>query len=93
VGERTFNPVMASGMKVGLSCCFDKMPPESVAHLILNNRDKLDKFIVNSELASGDGYFTVPMVALALRRAKLPYQDIYKVVYENPKTFFNLPLD
>jgi predicted metal-dependent TIM-barrel fold hydrolase len=93
VGERTFDPVIASGAKVGLSCCFDKMPPESVANLILNNRDKLDKFIINSELASGDGYFTVPMVALALRRAKLPYQDIYKVVYENPKAFFNLPLD
>ena len=93
VGERTFDTVMGSGSKVGLSCCFDKMPPESVANLILNNRDKLDKFIVNSELASGDGYFTVPMVALALRRAKLPYQDIYNVVYENPKTFFNLPLD
>jgi predicted metal-dependent TIM-barrel fold hydrolase len=93
VGERTFDPVMASGAKVGLSCCFDKMPPESVANLILNNRDKLDSFIVNSELASGDGYFTVPMVALALRRAKLPYKDIYKVVYENPKAFFRLPLD
>ena len=76
-----------------MSCCFDKMPPESVADLILNNRDKLDQFIVNSELASGDGYFTVPMVALALRRAKLPHKDIYKVIYENPKTFFNLPLD
>jgi predicted metal-dependent TIM-barrel fold hydrolase len=69
------------------------MPPESVANLILNNRDKLDRFIVNSELASGDGYFTVPMVALALRRAKLPYKDIYKIVYENPKAVFNLPLD
>jgi predicted metal-dependent TIM-barrel fold hydrolase len=93
VGERTFDAVMASGAKVGLSCCFDKMPPESVANLILNNRDKLDKFIINSELASGDGYFTVPMVALALRRAKLPHKDIYKVIYENPKAFFNLPLD
>jgi predicted metal-dependent TIM-barrel fold hydrolase len=92
-GERTFDSVMASGAKVGLSCCFDKMPPESVANLILNNRDKLDKLIVNSELASGDGYFTVPMVALALRRAKLPYKDIQKVIYENPKAFFNLPLD
>jgi predicted metal-dependent TIM-barrel fold hydrolase len=93
VGERTFDAVMASGAKVGLSCCFDKMPPESVANLVLNNRDKLEKFIINSELASGDGYFTVPMVALALRRAKLPYKDIYKVVYENPKAFFKLPLD
>ena len=48
VGERSFDSVMASGAKVGLSCCFDKMPPESVANLILNNRGKLDKFIVNS---------------------------------------------
>ena len=92
-GERTFDSVIASGAKAGLSCCFDKMPPESVASLVLNNRDKLDRFIINSELASGDGYFTVPMVALALRRAKLPYKDIYKVVYENPKAFFKLPLD
>jgi len=92
-GESTFDFRMASGAKVGLSICFDKMPPESAANLILNNRDKLDKFIINSEVASGDGYFTVPMVALALRRAKLPYKDIYKVVYENPKAFFNLPLD
>jgi len=92
-GESTFDFRMASGAKVGLSICFDKMPPESAANLILNNRDKLDKFIINSEVASGDGYFTVPMVALALRRAKLPYEDIYKVVYENPKAFFNLPLD
>jgi len=92
-GESTFDFRMASGAKVGLSICFDKMPPESAANLILNNRDKLDKFIINSEVASGDGYFTVPMVALALRRAKLPYKDIYKVIYENPKAFFNLPLD
>jgi predicted metal-dependent TIM-barrel fold hydrolase len=92
-GESTFDFRMASGAKVGLSICFDKMPPESAANLILNNRDKLDKFIINSEVASGDGYFTVPMVALALRRAKLPYKDIHKVIYENPKAFFNLPLD
>lgn len=92
-GESTFDFRLASGAKVGLSICFDKMPPEAAANLILNHRDKLDKFIINSEVASGDGYFTVPMVALALRRAKLPYQDIYKVVYENPKDFFKLPLD
>jgi len=92
-GESTFDVRMASGAKVGLSVCFDKMPPEAAANLILNNRDKLDKFIINSEVASGDGYFTVPMVALALRRAKLPYKDIYKIIYENPKAFFNLPLD
>jgi uncharacterized protein len=92
-GESTFDFRMASGAKVGLSVCVDKMPPESAANLILNNRDKLDKFMINSEVASGDGYFTVPMVALALRRARLPYKDIHRVIYENPKAFFNLPLD
>jgi hypothetical protein len=66
-GERTFDLVVASGAKIGLSWCFDKMPPESAADLVLSNRDKQDQLIVNSELASGDGYFTVPMVALALR--------------------------
>jgi uncharacterized protein len=92
-GESTFDFRMASGAKVGLSICFDKMPPEAAANLIMANRDKLDKFIINSEVASGDGYFTVPMVALALRRAKLPYRDIYQVVYENPRAFFKLPLE
>jgi predicted metal-dependent TIM-barrel fold hydrolase len=81
---------MASGAKVGLSVCFDKMPPEPVANLISDHRDQLNKFIINSEVASGDGYFTVPMVALALKRLKLKYADIQQVVYENPRTFFNL---
>ncbi len=92
-GESTLAARMASGAKVGLSVCIDKMPPEVAAGIILNNRDHLDRFIVNSEVASGDGYFTIPMVALALRRAKFPYQDIYKLVYENPRDFFKLPLD
>ncbi len=92
-GESTFAARMASKAKVGLSVCVDKMPPEAAANLILENRDKLDRFIVNSEVACGDGYFTIPMVALALRRAKLPYQDIYRVVYENPRDFFRLPIN
>jgi predicted metal-dependent TIM-barrel fold hydrolase len=92
-GESTFAARMASGAQLGLSVCVDKMPPEAAANLILENRDKLDRLIVNSEVACGDGYFTIPMVCLALRRAKLPYPDIYKVVWENPRDFFGLPLD
>jgi len=92
-GESTFDFRMSSGAKVGLSICFDKMPPETAANLIYQNRDKLDRFIVNSEVASGDGYFTVPMVGLALRRLKLKHQEIDRVVYQNPKVFFNLPLE
>jgi predicted metal-dependent TIM-barrel fold hydrolase len=92
-GESTFAARMASGAMVGLSICVDKLPPEPAAAMILKNREHLDRFIVNSEVASGDGYFTIPMVALALRRAKFPYADIYKVVYENPRDFFKLVLD
>jgi predicted metal-dependent TIM-barrel fold hydrolase len=92
-GESTLAVRMASGAKVGLSVCVDKLPPEAAAAAIMDNHDHLDKFIVNSEVASGDGYFTIPMVALALRRAKFPYRDIYRVVYENPRDFFRLPLD
>jgi predicted metal-dependent TIM-barrel fold hydrolase len=92
-GESTFKTRLDSGAMVGLSVCVDKMPPEPVAGLIEENREYLDRFIVNSEVASGDGYFTIPMVALALRRAKFPYEDIYRVVYENPRDFFGLPVD
>jgi len=91
-GESTFDARLASGAMVGLSVCVDKMPPEPVAGLIIRNRQHLDRFIVNSEVACGDGYFTIPMVALALRRAKFPYEDIYRVVYENPRDFFRLPV-
>ena len=91
-GESTFDFRLASGAKVGLSICFDKMPPESAADIILHHRDHLDKFIINSEVASGDGYFTIPMVALALRRARVPYSEIYRLTYENPRDFFKLPL-
>jgi uncharacterized protein len=91
-GESTFDFRMASGAKVGLSVCFDKMPPEAAANLILNNLDKMEKFIIDSEVASGDGYFTIPMLALALRRAGISYREIYQLVYENPKAFFKLPL-
>jgi uncharacterized protein len=92
-GESTFEYRLTSGAKVGLSVCFDKMPPESIANLISQNRDKLDKFIIDSEVASGDGYFTIPMVALSLKRLGLKYAEIQQVVYENPKAFFNLPLE
>jgi len=78
---------------VGLSVCFDKTPPEPAAGFIVKNRQHLERFIVNREVASGDGYFTIPMVALALRRAKFPREETHKVVYENPRDFFQLPLD
>jgi predicted metal-dependent TIM-barrel fold hydrolase len=92
-GESTFDYRISTGAMVGLSVCMDKMPPEIAASYIFNNPDKRDKLIVNTEVASGDGYFTIPMVILAMKRLGMKYQEIERVVYQNPKRFFNLPID
>ena len=92
-GESTFDYRAASGAMVGLSVCHDKMPPEVAANYVLNNPDKRDKLIINTEVASGDGYFTIPMVILAMKRLGIKRDEIERVVYENPRKFFNLPID
>ena len=78
---------------VGLSVCMDKMPPEVAADFVVNNPYKRHKLIVNTEVAGGDGYFTIPMVSLAMRRLGMKYDEIKRVLYENPKEFFKLPID
>ena len=92
-GESTFDYRIGTGAMVGLSVCIDKMPPEVAANYVLSNPDKRDKFVVNSEVASGEGYFTIPMVILAMKRLGIKRDEIERVVYENPKKFFNLPID
>lgn len=92
-GESTFDYRMSTGAMVGLSVCHDKMPPEVAANFAFNNPDKWGKIIVNTEVAAGEGYFTIPMVTLAMRRLGMKYNDIESIVYHNPKKFFNLPID
>lgn len=92
-GESTFDYRIKTGAMVGLSICFDKLPPEVAAQYVLNNPDKRDKLILNCELASGDGYFTVPRAMLAMRQMGMKRDEIEQVVFENPKKFFNLPVD
>jgi predicted metal-dependent TIM-barrel fold hydrolase len=92
-GESTFEYRIATGAMVGLSVCDDKMPPEVAANYVFNNPDKRDKLVVNTEVASGGGYFTVPMVSLAMKRLGIKRDEIERVVYENPKKFFKLPID
>ena len=92
-GESTFDYRMSTGAMVGLSVCMDKMPPEVAANYVLNNPDKRNKLLINTEVAAGDGYFTIPMVTLAMRRLGMKYHDIEQVVYHNPKKFFKLPID
>jgi len=92
-GENTLDYRLGTGAMVGLSVCHDKMPPEVAAEAVLNNPGKRDKLLINSELAGGDGYFTVSRVILAMRMKGMKRDEIEKVTYENPKQFFNLPLD
>jgi predicted metal-dependent TIM-barrel fold hydrolase len=92
-GESTFDYRLGTGAMVGLSVCMDKMPPEVAANYVFNNPDKRDKLVVNTEVAGGEGYFTIPMVILAMKRLGMKRDEIERVVYENPKKFFNLPVD
>ena len=92
-GESTFDYRLKSGATVGLSVCNDKMPPEAAANLIFDNPKKRNKIVVNTEVAGGDGYFTVPRVILCLRRLGMTLDEIDQVVYKNPKEFFNLDID
>jgi len=92
-GENTLDYRLGTGAMVGLSVCHDKMPPEVAAEAVLKNHDKRDKMLINSELAGGDGYFTVPRVILAMRMMGLKRDEIEQVTFENPKKFFNLIID
>jgi predicted metal-dependent TIM-barrel fold hydrolase len=84
----------ATGGMVGLSVCWDKMPPEPAAQYVIDNPDKRDKIIINSELGGeGNDYFMVPRVMLAMKLFGLDRATIEKVCWDNPKNFFNLPVD
>ena len=92
--KKRLTRLLSPGHWVGLSVCFDKMPPEVAAEIVLNNPDKRDKLLVNDELAWGkDGYFSVPRVMMAMRILGLKREEIKKVTFENQKKFFNLSID
>jgi len=92
-GESTFDYRIGTGAMVGLSICMDKMPPEVAANYVYNNPDKRDRLVLNTEVAGGEGYFTIPMACLAMKRLGMKRDEIERVVYENPKKFFDLSLD
>ncbi len=91
-GESTFDYRLKTGAMVGLSVCHDKMPPEVAADYVMKNPARRDKLIINCELAGGDLYFTVPRVTMALRMMGMTHDEIEKVVWDNPRKFFKLPL-
>jgi predicted metal-dependent TIM-barrel fold hydrolase len=93
-GEATLDWRMKTGGMVGLSICWDKMPPEPAAQYVIDNPDKRGKIIINSELGGeGNDYFMVPRVMLAMRLFGLDKATIDQVCWDNPKDFFNLAVD
>ncbi len=92
-GESTFDFRKGTEAMIGLSVCSDKMPPEVAAGFVKNNPDLRKRLLVNTEVAGGDGYFTIPRVTLAMRQMGMKHNEIEEVVYENPKNFFNLPIE
>jgi len=92
--EDTVDYCLTTGAMVGMSVCLDKMPPETAAEIIHKNLDKIDRILVNSEMGyGGDGYFSVPRVIVAMRMLGLKRNVIEKITFENPKKFFNLPIE
>ena len=93
-GEATLDWRVKTGGMVGLSVCWDKMPPEPAARYVIDNPDKREQIIINSELGGeGNDYFMVPRVILAMKLFGLDKATIDKVCYQNPKDFFGLPVD
>lgn len=92
-GEATLDWRAKTGGMVGLSICWDKMPPEPAAQYVIDNPDKLGRIIINSELGGeGNDYFMVPRVILAMKLFGLDAGTIDRVCYRNPKEFFALPV-
>ena len=79
---------------IGLSICWDKMPPEPSARYVIDNPDLRQRIIINSELGGeGNDYFMVPRVMLAMKLMGLDKATIDQVCWQNPKDFFKLPVD
>jgi predicted metal-dependent TIM-barrel fold hydrolase len=92
-GEETMDFRMSTGGMVGLSICWDKMPPEAAARWVIDHPEQRDRIIINSELGGmGNDYFMVPRVMLAMKLMGLDASVIDDVYWRTPKEFFALPI-
>lgn len=91
MNKETLEMARNYGSWLGLSCCLDKLSgPEIVSFY---REYGPERFIVNSEWGfSGGGNRSVPKVVVDMKAANAPLEDIRKMVFENAKTFFNLPI-
>ena len=91
INKETVPMAWEYGSWLGLSCCLDKLSgPEVVGFYKEYGPDRL---IVNSEWGfSGGGNRSVPKVVVDMKAANAPLGDIKKMVFDNAKTAFNLPV-
>lgn len=98
-GEETLKKVLDFGAYAGLSVCADKLPPRDVARIVKRcmrevENEYVDRIIVNSEYGWGTaGYFSVPRAALEMKLQGLKRDEIEKIVWENPTTFYGLKIE
>ena len=93
-GRSSLNDRLSTGAMVGLSLCYDKLRPEDAAEIVAEMPEHRNQLLVNSEFGyAGEGYFSVPRSVLSMRRLGLRRDVIESVTWDNPKRFFNLPID
>ena len=93
-GKNTFEKRLSSGAVTGLSVCYDKLAAEEAAELVINNPDKRDMITLGSELGyGGGGHFSMVKAAWAMRMSGMSREEIEKVMWDNPKKIFNLPVE
>jgi len=91
INRETLEMAWDYGSWLGLSCCLDKLSGPEVVEFYKEYGP--DRFIVNSEWGySGGGNRSVPKVVVDLKASNAPTEDIQKLVFDNAKTVFNLPV-
>jgi hypothetical protein len=91
INKETVQPAWDYGAWLGMSCCLDKLSGPDVVELYREYGP--DRFIVNSEWGySGGGNRSVPKVVVDMKAADAPVEDIQKLVFDNAKTLFDLPV-
>jgi hypothetical protein len=91
INKETIDMAWNYGSWIGLSCCLDKLSGPEIVEFY--KKYGPDRFIVNSEWGfSGGGNRSVPKVVVDMKAANAPLGDIKKMVFDNAKTVFNMPV-
>ncbi len=91
INKETIEVAWGYGSWLGMSCCLDKLSGPEVVEMYREYGP--ERFIVNSEWGySGGGNRSVPKVVVDMKAANAPLEDVKKMVFDNAKSLFNLPV-